>query len=85
MNKQYINSKILCPVCNLEFAKNYLKTHLIKQHSNIYNTPAWIGSKYEKNFERIKREHKKKWTNNKKEECHREEEDHPEKELQVQN
>ena len=81
MNKDYINSKILCPVCNLEFAKNYLKTHLTKQHSNIYNTPAWIGSKYEKNLERIKQEHKKKWANNnKKEECQEPEEGQPEKE-----
>jgi hypothetical protein len=80
MNKDYINSKILCPVCNLEFAKNYLKTHLVKQHSNIYKTPAWIGSKYEKNFERIKQEHKKKWINNKKEECQEPEDDQPEKE-----
>lgn len=67
MSKEYINSKILCPVCNLEFAKNYLKTHLNKQHSNIYGTDKWLGSRYEKNFERIKYLHKKKWINNKKE------------------
>ena len=61
VSKEYVNSKIICPVCNLEFAKNYLKTHLIKQHSNIYGTESWEGSRYEKNFERIKEEHKKKF------------------------
>jgi uncharacterized C2H2 Zn-finger protein len=61
VSKEYINSKIVCPVCNLEFAKNYLKTHLNKQHTNIFGTKEWEGSRYEKNFERIKEEHKKKF------------------------
>ena len=61
MDPPYVNSKITCPVCLLNFAKNYLKTHLLKQHQNIYNTPAWEGSKYEARFEDIKDQHKKKY------------------------
>jgi len=61
--KKYTNSKIECPVCALLFAKNYLLVHL-KRHSNIWGTPEWKGSRYEKNLERIKEEHKKKWGRN---------------------
>lgn len=61
-NKDYINSKIECPVCSRAFAKNYLLVHLTKQHTNIFGTKDWIGSKYEANFEKIKKEHKAKWS-----------------------
>lgn len=61
MSKDYINSKIECPVCKRDFAKNYLIVHLKKQHSNIYNTPQWETSRYNKNWEYIKKEHKIKW------------------------
>lgn len=60
--RDYINSKIICPVCNLAFAKNYLLVHLTKQHSNIYNTPQWEDSRYKINFDKIKKEHKELWT-----------------------
>jgi len=59
-NRDYINSKMECPICALLFAKNYLLVHL-KRHSNIWGTPQWEGSRYAKNFERIKADHKKKW------------------------
>jgi len=59
--KEYINSKMECPICKRDFAKNYLMVHLTKQHSNIYGTEQWWGSRYDKNFERIKKEHKSKW------------------------
>tara|TARA_R110000796_G_scaffold82899_1_gene181828 strand:+ start:1192 stop:1431 length:240 start_codon:yes stop_codon:yes gene_type:complete len=62
MDPPYVNSKITCPVCLLIFAKNYLKTHLLKQHQNIYNTPAWEGSKYETRYKDIKEQHKKKYS-----------------------
>ncbi len=61
MDKEYINSKMECPICKRDFAKNYLMVHLSKQHSNIYNTEAWWDSRYNKNFERIKKEHRLKW------------------------
>ena len=61
MSKDYINSKIECPVCKRDFAKNYLIVHLKKQHANIYNTPQWETSRYNKNWEYIKKEHKIKW------------------------
>jgi len=60
-NKDYINSKVCCPVCNLNFAKNYLLVHLNKQHANIYGTPQWESSRYAKNFIKIKEDHKKRW------------------------
>tara|TARA_R110000765_G_scaffold83448_2_gene162118 strand:+ start:376 stop:675 length:300 start_codon:yes stop_codon:yes gene_type:complete len=73
--QEYINSKLCCPVCNLEFAKNYINTHLTRQHHNIYGRPEWANSRYAKNFERIKNSHKKKWStiNNNKVECHQQE------------
>jgi hypothetical protein len=61
-SKEYTNSKITCPVCNLDFAKNYLLVHLKKSHSNIYDTPEWENSRYATNFEKIKAEHKKRWS-----------------------
>ena len=61
MDKNYINSKIECPICKRDFAKNYILVHLQKQHNNIYNTPAWEGSRYEENFIKIKKDHKLKW------------------------
>tara|TARA_R100000951_G_scaffold6385_2_gene6514 strand:+ start:5914 stop:6120 length:207 start_codon:yes stop_codon:yes gene_type:complete len=61
MSKEYINSKIECPVCRRDFAKNYLMVHLKKQHSNIYGTDAWDNSRYNKNWENIKIKHKSKW------------------------
>jgi hypothetical protein len=61
MSKEYINSKIECPVCKRDFAKNYLMVHLKKQHSNIYDTPLWENSRYSKNWDSIKKEHKLKW------------------------
>ncbi len=67
LDHTYTNSRINCPVCNLLFAKNYLLTHLKSQHSNIYGTPDWEGSRYQKNFEQIKKEHKVKYSINKKE------------------
>jgi hypothetical protein len=63
MDKDYINSKIECPVCTLLFAKNYLLVHL-KSHSNIWGTPDWDSSRYAKKFVKIKEEHKKKWGKN---------------------
>ncbi len=60
-NKDYINSKLACPVCTLHYAKNYLLVHLNKQHGNIYGTPNWENSRYAKNFIKIKEEHKKRW------------------------
>ncbi len=70
LNKEYTNSRILCPVCRLLFAKNYLLNHLKKQHTNIYGLPEWEGSRYQKNFENIKKEHKLKYNiDNNKEEC----------------
>ena len=60
-NKDYINSKITCPVCNISYAKNYLLVHLNKQHGNIYGTPQWESSRYAKNFIIIKAEHRKRW------------------------
>ena len=67
LNKEYTNSRILCPVCRLLFAKNYLLNHLKKQHTNIYGLPEWEGSRYQKNFENIKKEHKLKYSLNDKE------------------
>ena len=64
-NKDYINSKILCPVCNRDFAKNYLLVHLTKQHNNIFNKPEWENSRYAKNYEKIKQDHKDFWKNQK--------------------
>jgi hypothetical protein len=61
MDKEYINSKIECPVCKRDFAKNYILVHLQKQHNNIYGKPEWSGSRYEQNFINIKKEHKLKW------------------------
>lgn len=69
LDKNYTNSRINCPVCNLQFAKNYLLTHLKRQHQNIYGTPHWESSRYAKNFEQIKKEHKLKYSVNSKEEC----------------
>ena len=60
-SKAFINSRLNCPVCTLLFAKNYIGVHLKKQHSNIYNTADWDGSRYAENYERIKREHRIKW------------------------
>lgn len=68
-SQEYINSKLCCPVCNLEFAKNYINTHLNRQHHNIYGTPQWAVSRYAKNFERIKENHKKKWARSTKQQC----------------
>lgn len=61
MTKEYINSKIECPVCRRDFAKNYLMVHLKKQHSNIYGTDAWEQSRYNVNWNNIKVQHKLKW------------------------
>ena len=60
-NKQYINSKLECPVCALHYAKNYLLVHLTKQHSNIYGTQDWVSSRYAKRFIEIKEAHRKLW------------------------
>jgi len=60
-NKNYINSKIECPICTIFYAKNYLNVHLKKQHSNIYGTDQWENSRYASNFEKIKTEHKNRW------------------------
>lgn len=57
----YVNSKMECPVCRRDFAKNYLLVHLSKQHSNIYGTADWTGSVYAKNFEKIKADHRDSW------------------------
>jgi len=62
LDKNYTNSRINCPVCNLQFAKNYLLTHLKRQHQNIYGTSGWEGSRYSKNFEQIKKDHKLKYS-----------------------
>ena len=59
--KEFINSKIECPVCTRTFAKNYLMNHLKNQHNNIFGTPAWDDSVYAKNFEKIKKDHKDIW------------------------
>ena len=61
MSKEKINSKMECPVCALLFARNYLLTHLQKQHGNIFGTEDWANSRYAKNFDRIKTEHQKVW------------------------
>ena len=60
-DKEYINSKIECPVCAIHYAKNYLLVHLNKQHSNIYNTALWENSRYSKRFTEIKEAHRKQW------------------------
>lgn len=60
-SKEYINSKIECPVCRCDFAKNYLLVHLNKQHSNIFGTELWDSSRYAKHYEKIKETHKLKW------------------------
>ncbi len=62
--REYINSKIECPVCRIDYARNYLVVHLKKQHKNIYNTPEWTDSFYAKNWENIKKKHKKRWEKN---------------------
>ncbi len=59
--RDFINSKLECPVCALKFAKNYLLVHLNKQHSNIYGKPAWDTSRYKINYDKIKKEHKELW------------------------
>ena len=59
--RDFVNSKISCPVCSLLFARNYIKVHLNKQHSNIYNTADWEESRYADNYEKIKKAHKIKW------------------------
>jgi hypothetical protein len=64
-DKDYINSKMLCPVCNRDFAKNYLLVHLTKQHSNIFGTPEWKSSRYAENYEKIKKDHKDFWKSQK--------------------
>lgn len=64
MNKDYVNSKIECPVCKRDFAKNYIMVHLNKQHSNIYGTEAWDTSRYAENFDKIKKNHKERWNKN---------------------
>ncbi len=65
MDKEYINSKVECPVCKRDYAKNYLNVHLQKQHSNIYGTEAWSTSRYAINFENIKQNHKNRWSKKK--------------------
>ncbi len=59
--RDFINSKLECPVCALHFAKNYLLVHLTKQHSNIYGTKGWDSSRYKVNYDKIKKEHKELW------------------------
>tara|TARA_R110001606_G_scaffold337131_2_gene485108 strand:- start:2742 stop:2939 length:198 start_codon:yes stop_codon:yes gene_type:complete len=59
--RDFINSKLECPICALHFAKNYLLVHLTKQHSNIYGTKAWDSSRYKVNYDKIKKEHKDIW------------------------
>jgi len=61
MDKEYINSKLECPICTLLFAKNYLNVHLQKQHSNIYGTDKWNDSRYAVRLEKIKKDHKDRW------------------------
>ena len=60
-DKDYINSKIECPVCTIHYAKNYLLVHLNKQHSNIYGSDMWESSRYAKRFIEIKETHRKLW------------------------
>ncbi len=60
-NREYINSKLACPICTLQYAKNYILVHLNKQHANIYGTPEWETSRYAKKFIEIKEAHKKSW------------------------
>ena len=57
----YTNSKLECPVCSREFAKNYLSTHLSKQHANIYGTEDWEKSRYNIKFIKIKENHNTKY------------------------
>jgi len=56
--KEFINSKLECPVCKRDYAKNYMKVHLQKQHKNIFGTPQWKNSQYEVRFQNIKEKHK---------------------------
>ena len=48
-NRDYINSKIECPVCAKKLAKNYLYTHFKSQHSNVNQNSEWYD-KYIKKY-----------------------------------
>lgn len=62
-NKDFINSKISCPVCNKTYAKNYLLTHLKTKHSNIYTNPEWTD-KYLKRYYEILRDNRQLFNRN---------------------
>ena len=58
----YINSKIHCPICNKLLAKNYMKNHLKKQHSNCYGTMFW--GKYSQRYKKILEDNKRLYSDN---------------------
>ena len=53
LDKDYVNSKIECPICAKKLAKNYMKQHLKVRHSNAYGNDYWLrySEKYNKILE----------------------------------
>ena len=45
-SEDFANSKIPCPICNKELAKNYMTSHLKKQHTNAYKDTIGYWDKY---------------------------------------
>ena len=57
LEKEYINSKIECPICCKLLAKNYMTNHLKARHSNCYGTIFW--EKYSDRYKKILEDNKK--------------------------
>lgn len=57
LDKGYVNSRIKCPVCDKDLAKNYMLTHLRTKHANVYEKEFW--NKYSERYKKIVEDNKK--------------------------
>lgn len=55
--KEYVNSKVECPICSKKLAKNYMTQHLKTRHSNCYGTIYW--EKYSDRYKKILEDNRK--------------------------
>ena len=57
LDKEYVNSKIECPICAKKLSKNYMKEHLKTRHSNVYGKDYWL--KYSDRYKKILEDNRK--------------------------
>jgi phage FluMu protein Com len=58
-NRDYVNSRIPCPICDKVLAKNYMTAHLKARHSNAYKTEWW--DRYVKKYRETLKENREKF------------------------